>query len=245
MAKISEAQTTTLQAFQNNTQQVINNLDSFEEAAQQYTTMLYKEFKESIVLARLFATVPYEQLSFENKLFVDNLVRDREICHVLHDHTPVLSLLGTSGAEPVWNDRRNSHGHVGIPLISAAFIDSIPMMSRLLKQLGLGLDWIDQGDTNIVKHTMGRISGVFFVPDAASEKDHLGRKIIPAQDFVTKYNVKTVFGYGGGYLESSTFYTTIIFLRETLDENKVRQITANLSFFKAITVELAKQKLFA
>lgn len=244
MAKISEAPATTLQAFQTNIRQRINGLGSFEEAAQHYTTTLYKEFKESIVLIRLFATVPYGQLPLQNKNFVDNLARSKGVGQSIHDRTLVLSLLGTSGEEPAWNERRNSQGHVGIPLVSAAFIDAIPMMSRLLKQLGLGLDWIDRGDTDVVKHTMGSMSGVFFVLDATSEVDHHGRKIIAAQDFVTTYTVKTVFGFGGGYLGSSTFSVTIIFLRETLDESKARHFAAGLSFFKAITVDLVKRKIF-
>ncbi|MFC1652200.1 hypothetical protein ACFL3F_00630 [Planctomycetota bacterium] len=245
MALISTVRTTALQAFADSVQQEISGLGSLEEAAQCYTTKLYQEFRESVVLARLFATVSYQQLPFENKIFVDHLARKKGLGHELHDQTPVLSLLGTSGEEPGWNERRNSLGHMGIPLISAAFIDCAPMMSRLLHQLGLGLDWIDQGDTHIVKRTMGSISGLFFVPDAASEKDHEGQNIIQAQDFVSRYSVKTVFGFGGGYLESSTFNTTIIFLRETLDENKARQTAAALSFFKTATVELAKHNIFA
>jgi hypothetical protein len=206
---------------------------------------LYNEFKESIVLARLFATVPYGRLPAPNKNFVDALAKSKGVSQSIHDQTLVLSLIGTIGEESAWNDRRNSQGHVGIPLVSSAFIDAIPMMSRLLKQLGLGLDWIDQGDTNVVKHTIGSMSGVFFVPDAASEVDQHGRKIIAAQDFVTKYGVKTVCGFGGGYLGGATFSVTIIFLRETLDQNQVRAFAAGQSFFKAVTSDLVNRKIFA
>ncbi|MBM3238831.1 hypothetical protein FJZ31_21280 [Candidatus Poribacteria bacterium] len=244
MARISEATTTTSQAFQNKIRQKINEFRSFEEAAQYYTTTMYEEFEESIVLARLFATVAYGELPLQNKNFVKLLATSKGVGQLLFDHTPVLSLLGTSGEQPAWNNRRYSRGHVGIPLISADFIDAIPMMSRLLRQLGLGLDWIDSADTDIVKHTMGSMSGVFFVPRPTSEVDARGRKIIAAQDFVTKYHVKTVFGFGGGYLGSSTFSVTIIFLRETLNESQVRQFVANMAFFKPITVNLVKRKLF-
>ncbi len=244
MAKISEARTTTWQAFQGPIRQGITGAKSFEEVAQHYTTTLYKELDESIALIRLFATVPYGQLPLHNKNFVSNLAESKGISQSIHDQTLVLSLLGTSGEEPAWNDRRNSQGHVGVPLVSAAFIEAIPMMSRLLKQLGLGLDWIDRGDTDVVKHTMGSMSGVFFVPDATSEVDHHGRKIIAAQDFVTKYRIKTVFGWGGGYLGSSIFYVTIIFLREFLDDLQARQTAAGLSFFKPLTANLVKQKIF-
>ncbi len=70
----------------------------------------------------------------------------------------VLSLLGTRGEDMRWNDRRNSQGHVGIPLVSADFIDAIPMMSRLLKELGLDLNWIASDDTeSIMTHTVARV----------------------------------------------------------------------------------------
>jgi len=245
MAKISEAVTTSFRAVQDNLGQRIKALGSFEEAAQHYTAALYKEFEESIVLIRLFATVPYGQLPAQNKKSVDNLGRAKGVSASIHDQTLVLSLLGSSGKEPTWNDRRDSQGHVGIPLVSAAFIDAIPMMSRLLKQLGLGLDWIDQGDTAVVKQTIGSMTGVFFVPEAASEVDQRGRKIIVAEDFVQKYGIKTVFGFGGGYLGSSTFSVTIIFLRETLSETDARQFAAQVGFFKTITADLVKQKIFS
>ncbi len=135
--------------------------------------------------------------------------------------------------------------HIGIPLVSAAFIDAIPMMSCLLRQLGMGLDWIDSADTSLVKHTIGSMSGVFFVPDAATEVDHHGRKIIAAQDFVAAHKVKSVFGFGGGYLGTPTFAVTIIFLRETITQDKARQFAAGMAFFKGSTVDLVKQKIFA
>ena len=83
----------------------------------------------------------------------------------------MLSLLGTSGVKPAWNDRRQSQGHVGIPMVSAAFIEAILMMSRLLKQLGVRLDWIASHDSQIITKVMGEMSGVFFVADAATEVD--------------------------------------------------------------------------
>jgi hypothetical protein len=40
---------------------------------------------------------------------------------------------------------------------------------------------------------------LFFVDNAAEATDHQGRKIIAAQDFVSAYSVKSVFGTGGVY----------------------------------------------
>ena len=48
-----------------------------------------------------------------------------------------------------------SKEHMGIPLISSAFVGAIPMISRLLKELGVPLDWIDSHDSEIIKKTVG------------------------------------------------------------------------------------------
>jgi len=94
---------------------------------------MYDEFEESIVLARLFATVPFGELPAYNQEFVNKLADSTGITQLINDKTYILSLLGTHGVEENWNARLNSQGHIGIPLASADFIDSIPMMSRLLK----------------------------------------------------------------------------------------------------------------
>ena len=165
---------------------------------------------------------------------------------MLNDRTVILSLLGTRGRESEWNDRRTSQGHAGIPLASAEFIDSIPMVSRLLKELGAGIDWIDKEDTKIVVRTKGNMAGVFFVLDAKTATDHQGRKIISAQDFVEEYGVKTVFGFGGLYGVGNTFITTIFFSNETLERWQVEQLMFFINMFKSATTVLVLQgKIFA
>jgi hypothetical protein len=154
--------------------------------------------------------------------------------------------LGTRGENAKWNNRQNSQGHVGIPLVSSDFISQIPMMSRLLSELGLGLSWIDSKDSDILGKTMGKMSGTFYVKDAKTETDKSGRKIIAAQDFVNQYNVKTVFGIGGGYLIGSTFITVIIFTRETIEKEQVSEFLPLLNTFKMGTTSLiSRGKIFA
>ena len=85
---------------------------------------------------------------------------------VLRPKTPVLSLLGTRGAVPRWNSRHLSEGHVGIPLASAEFVDAIPMIASLVKQLGVGIESADDVETAIVTNTLGTAAGVFYVDDA-------------------------------------------------------------------------------
>jgi hypothetical protein len=195
-------------------------------------------FGDSIALARLFATFPMRGLPVENRAFVEEMARSANVSDQIAEETLVLSLLGTRGDSPEWNDRRQSKGHVGIPLVSSRFVDRIPMISRLLKQLGAGLDWIDRKDTDIVSETFGSLSGVFHVKDAASEVDTEGRKIIPAQDFVQASGVKSVIGIGGCYMGTSVFFAIILFLREVVEHLVAERFMLQSNLFKTATLNL-------
>lgn len=219
---------------------------SLEDAAQKYMSILYEALSEAIILSRLFATISFEELPSPNKEFVKNLAQSTGVSELIKERTLVLSLLGSRGAKPEWNDRRNSQEHIGIPLASSDFIDRIPMMSRLLKQLGCGIDWIDKNDTGLVAKSFKDLSGVFFVRDASNEKDNKGRKIIAAQDFVEEEKVKTVFGIGGCYLGTSLFFTNIVFVREFLNKDMAERFMLQANKFKTATLKLVtERKIFA
>lgn len=241
MAKISSAGIEDFKNLQNRIRESVKTAGAYEEAAQSYTRAIYDDYKDSVTLIRLFVTLRYETLPPEIKSAVENLSDLKGIRDLLKDQTLVLTLAGSSGKETEWNDRKNSAGHIGIPLVSAAFIDAAPMMSRLLKQLGLGLEWIDSRDTELVKKTMGSMSGMFYVPDAVTEVDRRGRKIIAAQDFVASYGIRTVFGYGGSYLGTDAFFVTIIFLHEALEKEKADQFAGAMTFFKNISGSFLKK----
>lgn len=222
----------------------IAKVRSFEDAAQIYTSLIYEQFRNSIVLVRHFITVPFHALPAKNQKFVSTLAALKVNNSPISPQTLVLSLVGTSGVDAVWNDRRHSKGHVGIPLISSAFIETIPMMSRLLKELGVGLDWIDSNDTQIAEKTIGLMNGLFFVADASREVDAKGRKIIAAQDFVEKYGVQSVFGFGGGYLGTKAISMTILFLRERLEKRQAELFASTMTRLRTQTVELVKTRIF-
>lgn len=211
----------------------IKNSEYLEDAASKFTNAIYNEFSKSFVLSRLFVTIPFCDLPDDNKRFVEALADSKGIISQLRDSTPILSLLGTSGLENAWNSRTNSKGHVGIPLISASFVDSIPMMSRLLKELGINLEWLKYFDTDIVTKKMGKISGLFYVEDAAKNTDKLGRKIISAQDFVAKYNVKTVFGMGGYSSIGMKYVVMINFMNKQLPNKGAQLFMKYANFFNS------------
>jgi hypothetical protein len=216
-----------------------------EDAAQKLTDALYHEFKDSIVLVRVYTSLPFESLPQSNKEFVMKLGNSAGIANLIKKETAILSLLGSRGQEVAWNDRRKSQGHVGIPLVSAKFIDEIPMISRLMKELKVDLNWITSQDSDVVIKASGQIAGVFYVADAETAVDFKGRKIIAAQPFVKNYKVKTVFGMGGAYM-GKVFTTVIVFSNELLEKPQVTTFMPVINTFKSATMSLAVSgKIFA
>jgi hypothetical protein len=245
MATINQAQRATIKELSDKLKDLRSSA-CVEEAAQRCVTLCYDEFRDSIVLVRLFATVPFGKLPAANQAFVRKLAEAKAVASQIEKNTLVLSLLGTRGLRPDWNDRHDSQGHVGIPLVSASFVESIPMIARLFKELGLQLDWIDKQDTAIVANVLGgNLAGLFHVPDARNALDHKGRHIIAAQDFVASHGVKTVFGMGGGYL-NGTLMAIVFFTHEAIDKAQATNFMPLVNVFKAATTDLVmKERIFA
>lgn len=242
MPRINEASAGAVQEFAASIEGKLRDAGTLEEAAQALTDGIHEAFGQSIVLARVFATVPYAKAPPAIQRFVSELADSKGISDLITDETPVLCLLGTRGQEPAWNDRRNSAGHVGIPLASGDFVESIPMIARLLKELGVPLDWIDRQDADLVANT----SGLFYVADAQTATDAQGRSIIAAQDFVGKYQVKSVFGIGGDYGSGRALFTLIVFTGENLTKTQTEPFIALVDVVKGATGDLVAQgKLFA
>jgi hypothetical protein len=223
----------------------IRGQSTVEGVAQKFTELLYHWFEESFILTRLFATVPFGRLPAPNQDFVRKLAESAGIAEALKGETMVLSLMGTSGRAPEWNDRHRSKGHVGIPLVSSKFVDSIPMISRLLKEIGLDLDWIDDWGAKIVsKGFLSKSTGMFYVENAGAAEDQDKRKIISAQDFVSSYDVKSVFGFGSGFHANPTLVAFIAFTGETLSSSAARPLITVMEGFKRAAMESVIEERF-
>lgn len=243
--KIAQSTSATVADLWAKVQPQVKKAKSLEEAAQGLASAIHSQFDESVVLIRLFITVPFENLPLANKDFVEKLAKSAGAGPGLKPTTPVLSLIGTRGQEADWNDRNKSKGHMGIPLISSAFVGAIPMISRLLKELGVPLDWVDSHDSEMIKKTVGQSAGLFFVDDAASAIDAEKRKIIAAQDFVSKYKVKSVFGTGEAYA-SGQMLVNIAFCRDGFGRPVAENFPGLISSFKNDTQALvAGKKIFS
>ena len=232
--RIEETTSTTVAELWGQVESRVEQARYLEEAAQQLASALSTQFEESVVIARVFVTAPFGELPSANQEFVQNLAESAGAGSELEADTPVLSLIGTHGQEEDWRDRRKSKGHVGIPLISSAFVDAVPMISRLLQEMGVPLEWADSRDTGIIIETIGRSAGLFFVDHAAQSTDSQGRKIIAAQDFVSAYDVKSVFGIGGAY-DGGEMIVIVVFCRDAFSRATAEQFLALMNLFKSNT----------
>ncbi len=188
---------------------------TLEAAAQRYCDGFYREFNDT-ALVRVFGTVPLERLGSRELAFVDALVAREARPLRLAGGDPVLTLFGTRGIEPAWGLREASRGHLAIPLSSEDFVAQAPMLARLLSELGFGSLRAHDGSWQFVRKLPSGADGLFFVGDARTATDERGRLIIPATEFVDRYGVRTVFGFGGELAGQSMMLTTIVFSRSVL-----------------------------
>ena len=241
MSKIGDHSSRESLTFRDMVRVVLRECDSMEAAAQRLVETLYEEFTDSIVLTRCFVTVPYRKLPATNQKFVDELAYSKGITAEITDETPVLSLLGTRGVQPDWNDRRQSTNHLALPLASATFVESIPMIARLLKELEVKLEWLSKVDSAgfSEKRLGGGLIGVFYVREAAAARDQQGRLIIAAEDFVAEHQIKTVFGLGGLYAQG-TLFTLIVFARDIIAKAQIADFTPLVPLIAANTSHLVR-----
>lgn len=215
-----------------------------DDAAQRCVTAVFERLRSSAVLVRLFATIPSGELPPELQRSAREYAASRGVLPLLSPRTPVLTLLGTRGVDPAWNDRRRSKSYATIPLASPRSIGAAPMMSRLFHDLGLGLEWMESSDPLAVEEVLkGGLSGLFYVEDAATATDSKGRKIIPMQDFVASHRVRSVFGACGAYLDG-TFLALIVFSSESVPRAAAERFVPLLHVFKGATAPLVSRRAF-
>lgn len=216
---------------------------SLEEAARRAVDCIYEDCGRRFALVRAFVTLPYASLGPSMRSVVEATASQAAASQAapLLPETPVLTLLGTRGAQQQWNDRRHSKGHVAIPLSSSAFIEAAPMIARLLSDLELSDVVIPAERRKGVSVTRSSSSGIFYVEDAASARDDLGRLVIPAQDFVRAQKVKTVFGVGGAY-RSRAVFALVCFSTEHVTRDAALRFLPLTMIFRTATAALERDR---
>lgn len=110
-----------------------------------------------------------------------------------------LTLLGTAGLEPEWNDPAASLAHRALPLLSDEMVRSMPMVHQLFRQLGVEMEELLEPDPAFFSDENQQAFNVFYVPEAR-DSPH-----IPAQDdFVRPYGIRSVLGSAGGCRRTSS-----------------------------------------
>lgn len=191
------------------------------EAGERVVRFLYRELADAeglpaCALVRLFKTHPYDQLDQLRKDFVRKMVPSAELMQSLR----CLVLVATAGDLDEWNSPLNSRGHMAIPLTSEKMVEEAPMISQLIKQLGVKVSTVLRPDPALLLDMNDTSHNVFHVRKA------LGSPFIVAQDeFVVPYKIESVIGFGG-MVASGDLFATILFSKvpisvETADLFKV------------------------
>lgn len=182
---------------------------SMEEAAQRVAQYLYDEL-DGAALVRLYKTHPFGSLPSDVQEFVGEPIDPEVRC---------LTLLGTAGDAPAWNDRRRSQAHQAIPLPSEHVVEELPMVLQLITQLGLEVTTVVRPDPEHARALSQQTYDVFHVADAATSP------YVPAKDFVEAHSIASALGFGG-MLYTGDFYAVVIFskLRVSPEAAKVLKI---------------------
>ena len=180
-----------------------------EGAAKRVCEVLYRYFggddpaaDPQCALVRLYKTHRFEALEPSLRVFAKKRLGTLKAPKGMR----CLCLLATRGDEPGWNDRRASHGHQAIPLPTTEMVEQAPMVAQLVRQFGLDLADVVAPRPEVMAAAPGRSYGVFHVEDAQ------GSPFIPAQDFVERYGIRSVVGFGGA-LRSADIFAVILFSR--------------------------------
>lgn len=194
--------------------------DCMEDASNLIVKYFYENLidknteKKSCILVRFFKTHPYGKLTPELQEYARKILKQNTVA----DNLKCLTLLATAGELPEWNSRHKSIGHKAIPLANEDTINRIPMISQLIRQLGLSTGIILQPDANLLIDTEQKMYNVFYVPNA------LNSPYIPAQkSFVMTFGVKSVIGFGG-LLPSGNMFVILMFLRVIVPQRNVELI---------------------
>ena len=203
---------------------------TMEEAADSIVRLLHRSLVDedsgepNCALVRCFKTTRLGQLPGDlREIALETLGFPK----VSRSMMPCLTLLGTAGNEPDWNDRRHSRGHAAIPLQSVEFVERAPMIAALLVQMGLDIESALFPDQDIILDAEQHAFNVFHVEYAE------GSPTIPAQDFVRRHGVRSVLGFGG-LLPSGDLFAVIMFARVQIPRE-----TADLFRTIALGVKLA------
>ena len=213
---------------------------TIEEAAQSVVRVFYESFKtrrgaQQCALVRFYRTQAYRDLPAE----LQNFTREKLVDIRPTPEMRSLVLLATAGDLPEWNDRRKSVGHKAIPLPSVDIVEQAPMIAGLIRSVGFEIAEVVNPRVEILQEDSGKTYNVFHVQNA------VGSPFIPAQEeFVLRYGVRSVVGFGG-LLTTGEFFAVVIFSKVEVPEESARRFRNIALDLKAILFNAAGLPVFA
>lgn len=212
---------------------------SIQEAAERICQFLYDELRTSAderacALVRFYKTHPYSRLPASQQAFAATLLDGGAPGALMR----CLTLLGTVGDNPMWRDIRRSKAHRAIPLPSAEIVAKAPMIAQLIKQFGLDLASVIDPAPQVTLDREGKSYGVFHIEHAE------GSPFIPAQDFVSRYGIRSVVGCGG-QLRDNELFALILFSRVPIDPNAAERFRTLGLDVKATLFPYDESQVFA
>ncbi|MGB0596824.1 MAG: response regulator [Rubripirellula sp.] len=164
--------------------------DSVNALKQNIVEYLYQRMQDTdgnpaFALVRIFHTERFDALEPELQAVAQAVVPNQP----LKPQTRCLVLRGTTGIKREWNDPKQSRGHRVIPLPSVQAVKELPMIQRMMQELGIEVGkLLDSSDDPLIRESY---SSVFHIPDAK------GSEYLPAQEnFVIPNEIRSVVGFG-------------------------------------------------
>lgn len=201
-----------------------------QDVAQRIVSCLYQQLgndqtgRRDCALVRCFLTRPYRDLDPQSQ----DCARRALACGPGSLDMKCLTLFGTAGERPEWNDRNRSRRYRSIPLADTQVVSQFPMVSQLLQHLGVDFTSKVQPRSDLLADQTEHTLDVFHVPEAK------GSPFLSAQEeFVIPFGIESVLGFGG-VLPSKEFFTVILFSKQ-----KISRETAELFKPLAKSVTLA------
>lgn len=184
------------------------NASNVRDAAQSIVEFLYKECghpkgARACALVRFYQTYRFAELDPRLQSFAAKQLAPAEP----NPQMKCLTLLASVGQEAQWCDPRESVGHQAIPLPSAQIVEGAPMIAQLIREMGLEISDVIRPDDAFLHDRVGKSYNVFHVEKA------LGSPHIPAQkEFVERYGIRSVLGFGG-LVAAGDLFAVIMFSR--------------------------------
>jgi transcriptional regulator with GAF, ATPase, and Fis domain len=216
---------------------------SMEEVACRIVRLLYDQLIDSstderaCVLVRFFKSHPYGRLDAAQRACA---------CAQLppSDGQPAedmrcLALLASVGDQPEWCARQSSSAHQAIPLASTSMIERLPMVAQLVKQMGIPVRTLADGDASLFVDAAATGYNVFYVPNA------VGSPHLPAQaSFVVPNRIRSVLGFGG-LVDDGELFAIILFARTAISVATAALFRTVALSAKAAVVTLGDERTFA